>query len=41
MKKFETPEIEIEKMNVVDVITTSTCDGPYLENQMALEDPWI
>ena len=26
MKKFETPEIEIEKLEIADVITTSNCD---------------
>lgn len=26
MKKFETPEIKIEKIEVMDVITTSTCE---------------
>ena len=25
MKKFEAPVVELEKMEIVDVITTSTC----------------
>ena len=26
MKKFEIPEMEIEKLEIMDVITTSGCD---------------
>ena len=26
-KNFETPEVELEKFNVEDVLTTSTTDG--------------
>lgn len=28
MKKFETPEIEIEKLEITDVITTSVVETP-------------
>ena len=27
MKKFEAPVVELEKMEIVDVITTSGCDA--------------
>lgn len=27
MKKFENPMIEVEKIEIADVITTSGCDG--------------
>lgn len=27
MKKFETPEIEVEKFSIEDIITTSTGNG--------------
>ena len=35
MKKFETPIVEIEKFDMVDVITTSECtnDEPACDNQ--------
>ena len=35
MKKFETPIVEIEKFDMVDVITTSECpdDAPACDNQ--------
>jgi hypothetical protein len=30
MIKFEMPEMEIEKFEMMDVITTSTCDDDYV-----------
>ena len=37
MKKFETPAIEIEKLEIADVITTSSCE---LDADCANETPF-
>lgn len=34
MKKFEMPTMDVEKLDVVDVITTSTCADDQCPNDM-------
>ena len=40
MKKFETPEVEVEKFELEDVLTTSTPEGELMNPDNVPSDGW-